>query len=167
MIEICRKYTDEEIVKSFIEDVEAVKEQLPQNEPCQCMDFPDTFEQFAKDYGFKDVEERYTNGSELIPIFRVNQWLEHIKPSEDAVSRKAVLDVVNNPLNIRLDDIIKKLPSVTPVISEKDAAAFCDHYCRFPHEYDEELNGVPLAESHICLSCPINGRGSEENADTK
>ena len=42
------------------------------------MDFPNTFEEYARRYGFKDVEEHYTNGSELIPVFRVNQWLEHV-----------------------------------------------------------------------------------------
>lgn len=36
------------------------------------------------------------------------------QPCEDAISRQAVLDIVNNPLNIRLDEIIKKLPPVTP-----------------------------------------------------
>lgn len=41
------------------------------------MEFPETFEQFAKEYGFKDSKEVYTNGSDLIPIFRVKQWLEH------------------------------------------------------------------------------------------
>lgn len=41
------------------------------------MEFPVTFEKFAKEYGFKDDKEVYTNGSELIPIFRVKQWLEH------------------------------------------------------------------------------------------
>lgn len=41
------------------------------------MYFPETFEKFAKEYGFKDDEEVYTNGSDLIPIFRVNQWLEY------------------------------------------------------------------------------------------
>ena len=35
-------------------------------------------------------------------------------PCEDAISRQAVLDIVNNPLNIRLDEIIKGLPSVKP-----------------------------------------------------
>lgn len=42
------------------------------------MDFPNTFDEFVKDYGFKDKDEVYTNGSELIPVFRVKQWLEHI-----------------------------------------------------------------------------------------
>lgn len=36
------------------------------------------------------------------------------EPCEDCVSRQAVIDIVNNPLNIRLDEIIKKLPPVTP-----------------------------------------------------
>lgn len=41
--------------------------------------------------------------------------IEKVKqePCDDAISRQAVLDIVNNPLNIRLDAIIKKLPSVT------------------------------------------------------
>ena len=41
------------------------------------MEFPETFEEFAKEYGFKDDKEVYTNGSDLIQIFRVKQWLEH------------------------------------------------------------------------------------------
>ena len=41
------------------------------------MQFPETFEEFAKSYGFKDSKEIYTNGAELIPVFRVEQWLEH------------------------------------------------------------------------------------------
>lgn len=42
----------------------------------QQMAFPETFEGFAKEYGFKDEKEVYTNGSDLISIFRVKQWLE-------------------------------------------------------------------------------------------
>ena len=41
------------------------------------MEFPETFEEFAKEYGFKDDKEVYTNGLDLIPIFRVKQWLEY------------------------------------------------------------------------------------------
>lgn len=40
------------------------------------MEFPETFDGFAKRYGFKDEYEVYTNGSDLIPVFRVKQWLE-------------------------------------------------------------------------------------------
>lgn len=44
------------------------------------MQFPETFEEFAAIYGFPDGEEVYTNGARLIPLFRVEQWLEHIDP---------------------------------------------------------------------------------------
>lgn len=42
-----------------------------------CMTFPATFEEFAEDYKIVDSQEVYTNGTELIPIFRVKQWLQH------------------------------------------------------------------------------------------
>lgn len=45
---------------------------------CERMDFPNTFNEFAEQYGFTDKEEHYTNGSQLIPVFRVKQWLNHI-----------------------------------------------------------------------------------------
>lgn len=43
----------------------------------ECMEFPETFKEFAESYGFEDSKEVYTNGSKLIPVFRVEQWLEH------------------------------------------------------------------------------------------
>ena len=49
----------------------------------EMMTFPETFEEFAEEYGFVDEKEVYTNGSELIAIFRVKQWLEH----EDLVKK--------------------------------------------------------------------------------
>jgi len=54
------------------------------------------------------------------------EWLKDYKrlleqqPCEDAISRQAVINIVNNPLNIRLDEIIKKLPSVTPICEERE-----------------------------------------------
>lgn len=48
-----------------------------------CMHFPDTIQEFIKDYSFKDTEEVYTNGSELIPVFRVMQAIEHYINKED------------------------------------------------------------------------------------
>lgn len=46
------------------------------------MTFPDTWEEYEKIYGFNDVDQVYTNGSRLIPSFRVKQWLDHIKGNE-------------------------------------------------------------------------------------
>ena len=42
------------------------------------------------------------------------------------------------------------------LLTREAAEAFCDHYCRFPREYDEDAHGVPLAESHICKNCPLS-----------
>jgi hypothetical protein len=41
------------------------------------MTFPATFKEFAERYKIVDKEEVYTNGAELIPIFRVEQWLDN------------------------------------------------------------------------------------------
>lgn len=43
----------------------------------EIMDFPETPLEFLKSYEFKDKEEIYTNGSMLIPTFRVKQMIEH------------------------------------------------------------------------------------------
>lgn len=37
------------------------------------------------------------------------------EPCGDCISRQAVLDAVSNPLNIRLEEIIKKLPYAKPL----------------------------------------------------
>ncbi len=47
-----------------------------------CMEFPETWEEFEQDYGFEDREEVYTNGSRLIQSFRVKQWLDHTAEPE-------------------------------------------------------------------------------------
>lgn len=117
---ICTANT-EVIAQSFISDVESVKDYLPK---CNSMEFPKTFDEFANDYGFTDDKEIYTNGSHLIPVFRVKQWLDHIEqqPSEDCVSRQSMLDAITEiDNNVNMDiytnevrEIIKALPPVTP-----------------------------------------------------
>lgn len=55
------------------------------------MIFPETFDEFAEQYKIVDSKEIYTNGTELIPIFRVRQWLMRDYP----VKNKAdVVEVV-------------------------------------------------------------------------
>ena len=41
------------------------------------MSFPPNFELFISQYKFKDKEEFYTNGSDLIQVFRVMQAWDH------------------------------------------------------------------------------------------
>ena len=49
---------------------------------CDVMMFPDTAEEFMEQYKIVDTEQVYTNGAELIPIFRMRQWLEHLQDIE-------------------------------------------------------------------------------------
>ena len=32
----------------------------------------------------------------------------------------------------------------------------CSHYCKYPDTYDEDAEGIPLADSEICQNCPLN-----------
>ena len=43
------------------------------------MMFPKTVEEFMEQYKIVDREQVYTNGMELVPIFRMKQWFEHQK----------------------------------------------------------------------------------------
>lgn len=47
------------------------------------MTFPDTIEEFLEGYSFIDKKEYYTNGTKLIPVFRVEQALEHYYPTTE------------------------------------------------------------------------------------
>lgn len=48
-----------------------------------CMMFPDTVEEFMEMFKIVDTEQVYTNGAELVPIFRMEQWFEHVKAQND------------------------------------------------------------------------------------
>lgn len=41
------------------------------------MTFSDTVEEFMEQYKITDTEHIYTNGTELVPIFRMKQWFDH------------------------------------------------------------------------------------------
>jgi predicted RNA-binding Zn-ribbon protein involved in translation (DUF1610 family) len=47
-----------------------------------CMMFPKTADEFIEQYSFKDEKQEYTNGAELIAVFRVKQMMEHYFPVE-------------------------------------------------------------------------------------
>ena len=64
------------------------------------MTFPKDIKEFIKDYSFKDRKEVYTNGSELIPVFRVEQALEHYKKE----LRAEVIDELKNKICMHFAD---------------------------------------------------------------
>lgn len=43
----------------------------------EMMDFPETVEEFMEQYKIVDSKEIYSNGMEMVPIFRMKQWFEH------------------------------------------------------------------------------------------
>ena len=43
----------------------------------ESMYFPEDIHEFLEGYSFIDKKEEYTNGAKLIPLFRVEQALEH------------------------------------------------------------------------------------------
>ena len=62
------------------------------------MAFPDTVEEFMENYKIVDTDEVYTNGAELVPIFRMKQWFEHLPSAQPEPlvkeSRTLVKDLV-------------------------------------------------------------------------
>lgn len=54
----------------------------------ECMMFPNDWAKFLEDYSFRDDEEIYTNGSRLIPVFRVEQLIEHYFATDNNVGNK-------------------------------------------------------------------------------
>lgn len=100
------------------------------------MEFPETFEGFAKEYGFKDDKEVYTNGSDLIPIFRVKQWLEHDKSLEQ----------------IKWEDIDKEEILKSVVLLD----LFTKTYCRYINDY-ERFDDLRFR----CSECPFGKDNGE------
>jgi hypothetical protein len=164
--------TTEEIAQSFIADVEVVKDYLPK---CNSMEFPKTFDEFAKDYGFTDDKEIYTNGSHLIPVFRVNQWIDHIKQqptSDDCVSRADLIDKLEildkrygSDFYWNVRKIVDSLPPVTP--TRKSGLRWIerfdneDKWLECPHCHKDSNNAYAY-----CPNCGANfkeeNRGNED-----
>ena len=44
-------------------------------------------------------------------------------------------------------------------IIEEVKESICNDYCRYPKEWDREVEGMELDESAICESCPLNKLG--------
>ena len=42
----------------------------------EIMQFQETVEEFMQQYKIVDTQQVYTNGAELVPIFRMKQWFE-------------------------------------------------------------------------------------------
>lgn len=47
-----------------------------------CMTFPKTVEEFMEQYKMVDTEQIYSNGTAYVPIFRMEQWFEHLPSTQ-------------------------------------------------------------------------------------
>ena len=66
------------------------------------MTFPDTVEEYMEQYKIVDTERVYTNGAELVPIFRMKQWFEHL-PSVEAEPVRHGHWIANNYFSMKCD----------------------------------------------------------------
>lgn len=47
----------------------------------ETMVFPETVDEFMEYYKITDTEGVYTNGADLVPIYRMKQWFNHVANS--------------------------------------------------------------------------------------
>ena len=100
--------------------------------------FPETWKEFEEEYGFTDTDEVYTNGTRLIPSFRVEQWLEHLK--EKAMSDKYPA----NPPEISslYAFIAGYIEKYVIYINAGNARAALTAYCRYYGIADHRLEAI-------------------------
>lgn len=80
------------------------------------MYFPKSFMEFIKGYSFKDSDEVYTNGAELIPVFRVEQAVEHY---EAEIRNKAIDEFFDELKRYEADDWLRlKMSSVYEIAEQ-------------------------------------------------
>ena len=74
----------------------------------------------------------------------------------DCISRETVLNVINNPLNVKLDKIIEQLPSVLPMPKTgRWRKVSMDKYVQHAMYYYEcsECKGQIIGEHNYCPNC--------------
>lgn len=54
------------------------------------------------------------------------------------------------------DKARKDLRSTVNEIIEDVAQEICDHYCKYPEQWDAEKEGMELMDSDICINCPLS-----------
>lgn len=47
---------------------------------------------------------------------------------------------------------VKTVPNILEEVVEQ----ICAYYCKWPDQYEEEMEGCELSESSICRDCPLS-----------
>lgn len=99
------------------------------------MKFPDTVEEFMEQYKITDTEQIYTNGTELVPIFRMKQWFEHLPSVEPEQKRGRWLKAYGE----------HEAMGIRPI-----------------YRYCSSCNEATVFETNYCPHCGSYNRGEQE-----
>ena len=118
------------------------------------MTFPDTVEEFMEQYKITDTEHIYSNGMDMVPLFRMRQWFWHVQnmnvSNMKLIDRNALKskihytdDFYETPF-VEWDDIAEQ-PTVdaVPVVRCRDCRWFSDNWCN-------EVHAHPIREDDFC-----------------
>lgn len=104
------------------------------------MSIPESLEEFMEQYKIVDTEQIYTNGTEMVPIFRVKQWLDRYKKPEERPYTRLYTDRVDNDFykaTYILDMFTKSFCiDVEKSNEEKDLVFMCD---KCPFKMDDDM----------------------------
>ena len=85
------------------------------------MSFPDSVEEFMNQYKVVDTEQVYTNGAELVPIFRMKQWFEHLPSAQPtlygySIEHLALIARVMQKENVTPEQAIKCFKDIQRIV---------------------------------------------------
>lgn len=110
----------------------------------EIMQFPETVEEFMQQYKITDTQQVYTNGTELVPIFRMKQWFEAHKQrwipcSERMPEPGKILVTVGKTVTISNGAwLYRSLEGKTRVPANYGAGLTVTHWMPLPEPPEEE-----------------------------
>lgn len=151
------------------------------------MTFPETVEEFMEQYKITDTEKIYTNGTELVPIFRMKQWFEHLPSaqperiiyanmSDEEFEKWLYEHGICNPdihdsipcsaVPLLIDSAISDLPSAEPEQKRgRWLKAYGEHEAmgmRPFYRYCSSCNEAMVFPYKYCPNCGADMRGDSE-----
>lgn len=110
------------------------------------MSFPETFDEFADQYKIVDKQEVYTNGTELIPIFRVKQWLDHSKLKDIKLTKEMKKNMHESKYEVLIEGVViasgMKIQTATILVKALFNEYYKDHSTTISIREEERTEGV-------------------------
>ena len=87
---------------------------------------------------------------------RFRQRIDETYPFDGASqSRHGMADIAKGAILNLLAEEMKPQKGISQTIEEVKEE-ICLRYCKYPDTWDEEKEGIYLADSDICANCPLN-----------